>query len=130
MMSQKDIPLTPEAARKLGDTIVRSRVERGFRSARKLGLESNLDYRTITSLESARRNSVSRSTLAVLEMTMNLPSGYFIDIVEGGSTAAETIELEVPPGASTQAIELARTVAQAAFDAALTQIQTAGARVG
>lgn len=130
MMSQKDIPLTPEAARKLGDTIVRSRVERGFRSARKLGLESNLDYRTITSLESARRNSVSRSTLAVLEMTMNLPSGYFIDIVEGGSTEAETIELEVPPGASTQAIELARTVAQAAFDAALTQMQTAGARVG
>ncbi len=75
-MSGKDITLTPETARRLSESLVRRRVELGFRSARKLGLESNLDYRTITSLENGRKESVTRSTLAVLEIALRYPQGF------------------------------------------------------
>jgi hypothetical protein len=124
-MTQKDIQLSEDAARKLGGAIVRRRVERGYRSARKLGLESNLDYRTITSLESARRESVSRSTLAVLELCLDLPSGYFLGLVDGDEIPADTIKLEIPEGVSASAVQQARVVAQAAFDAALQQLKVA-----
>jgi len=125
-MTQKDIQLSEDAARKLGGAIVRHRVERGYRSARKLGLESNLDYRTITSLESARRASVSRSTLAVLELCLDLPSGYFLSLVDGDDMPADTVELDSPVGVSASAVQQARVVAQAAFEAALQQLKAAG----
>jgi hypothetical protein len=125
-MTQKDIQLSEDAARKLGGAIVRHRVERGYRSARKLGLESNLDYRTITSLESARRASVSRSTLAVLELCLDLPSGYFLSLVDGDDMPADTVELDIPAGVSASAVLQARVVAQAAFEAALQQLKAAG----
>lgn len=128
-MSQKDIALTPEAAQKLGEAIVRRRVECGYRSARKLGLEADLDYRTITSLEGARRSSVSRSTLAVLELKLDLPSGFFTTMAAGGATPAETVELDVPTGSSPESVAQARAVAQAAFNAALSHMQSTGLRV-
>lgn len=125
-MSQKDIQLDAEAARRLSEVLVRRRVELGFRSARKLGLETGLDYRTITSLEGARRDSVTRSTLAILELNLNMPSGYLSDLAAGESPQHQTITLDVASDASPEAIEQARMVAQAAFNATIQQLNTKG----
>ena len=128
-MSQKDIQITPESARRLGDSIIRKRVERGYRSARKLGLETDLDYRTITNLESGRRTTVSRSTLAVLEIALELPPGCLTDIAEGNEGPTRGVELSVPPGIPEKEIEQARMIAQAAFNAALEQVRGKSMRI-
>lgn len=124
-MSQKDIQLDADAARRLSEVLVRRRVELGFRSARKLGLETGLDYRTITSIEGARRDSVTRSTLAILELKLNLPSGYLSDLADGESQH-HTITLDVATDATPEAIEHARVVAQATFNATLQQLKAKG----
>jgi len=122
-MSNRDIHLDPAAARRLSEILVRRRVELGFRSARKLGLETGLDYRTITSLEGARRDSVTRSTLATLELKLNLPSGYLTETASGDSEG-RTMTLTVDSDATPEALEQARIVAQAAFNATLQQLKT------
>lgn len=124
-MSDRNITLTPQAARKLADTITRRRVELGMRSARSVGIESGLDYRTITSLEACRRDNVSRNTLAVLEMTLQWPAGYLQALIDSAdrSTAATTVAIEVPEGTDPDAVLRARAVAQAAFNAAISGMQ-------
>lgn len=124
-MSGKDITLTPETARRLGESLVRRRVELGFRSARKLGLESNLDYRTITSLESGKKESVTRSTLAVLEIALRYPQGFLSSIANDTEDfrPAAVVEIEVPPGASQDAVDQARKVAQATFNAVIESME-------
>ena len=121
-MNNRDIHLDPIAARRLSEILVRRRVELGFRSARKLGLETGLDYRTITSLEGARRDSVTRSTLATLELKLNLPSGYLTNVATDDDSD-KTVSLSVDTDATPEAIEQARLIAQAAFSATLLQLK-------
>lgn len=121
-MNNRDIHLDPIAARRLSEILVRRRVELGFRSARKLGLETGLDYRTITSLEGARRDSVTRSTLATLELKLNLPSGYLTNVATDDDSD-KTVSLSVDSDATPEAIEQARLIAQAAFSATLMQLK-------
>lgn len=116
-MSDKFVSLSEEARSQLSDAIVRRRVEMGFRSGRALALEAGLDYRTVSRLESCRSDVVSRTTLAVLELTLHWPAGYLMGIIT--KKGRSVVELKVPGGASTDAVERATKVAQAAFDAAL-----------
>lgn len=122
--NDRNISLTPGAARKLSDALVRRRTELGLRSARALGLESGLDYRTITNLEARRRKEVSRNTLAVLEMKLQWPAGYLNSLLETADAVARmvTVELTVPEGASDSDVERAREIAQATFNATIRQI--------
>lgn len=117
-MSDRFVSLTDETAQRLSDAILRRRVELGIRSARSLGEETGLDYRTITSLEGARRDQVSRTTLAVLEMHLQWPAGYLSALLKQEGWR-KTIELQVPSNADERDIESARRIAQASFDAAL-----------
>ena len=123
-MSDRNIHLSEGAARRLADAIVRRRTELGWRSARSLGVESGLDYRTITNLEACRRTEVSRNTLAVLEMKLQWPSGYLNALLHAADAATEgsTITLSVPEGATEADIDRAREVAQATFNATLKQM--------
>lgn len=120
-MSERNITLSTGAARRLADALVRRRTELGIRSARAMGTESGLDYRTITSLEACRRDNVSRNTLAVLEMKLQWPAGYLNSLLEAadGAPGAKTIELDVAMSASDSDIARAREVAQATFNATL-----------
>lgn len=120
-MSEKYVSLTPESAQRLSDVIVRRRVEMGMRSARSLGEEAGLDYRTVSNLESCRRDIVSRTTLAVLELKLGWPSGYLLGVIR--AKGRQTAELKVPGGASEEAVERARKIAQAAFDAAIRSME-------
>lgn len=123
-MSDRNITLTPGAARKLSDALVRRRTELGLRSARALGTESGLDYRTITNLESCRRTEVSRNTLAVLEMKLQWPAGYLNSLLAAAEAGARnvTVELSVPDGAVDVDIDRAREIAQATFNATIRQM--------
>ena len=127
-MSGKDVQLTSDAARLLGDTLIRKRVELGYRSARKLGLVSQLDYRTITSLESGRRTSVSRSTLAVLEIALAYPQGFLTALVHDGAVPEvnTVVELTVPGNVPKDVVNRARVAAQATFNAVVTAMQHDG----
>ena len=123
-MSEHNIQLNPESAKKLADALTRRRVELGIRSARQLGVESGLDYRTITGIEAKRRSTVSRNTLAVLEMQLQWPSGYLMALVDTANQPRQlTIELDVPSDADANAVEKARQVAQATFNATIRQLQ-------
>lgn len=117
MAEAKHVPIDPEAARQLADVIVRRRVELGIRSARALAVESGLDNRTISRLESCRADTVSRTTLAALDINLRLPNGYLLGIVT--KKGRSVVELSVPGNASEADVQRALRVAQAAFDAAL-----------
>lgn len=122
--TDRNIPLTPGAARRLSDAIIRRRIELGVRSARMLGTEAGLDYRTITSIEACRRETVSRNTLGVLEMHLQWPAGYLMTLIDTADNSEATVTLRAPQEASPADIERARQVAQAAFDATLKQMTT------
>lgn len=123
-MGERNIQLSQGAARKLADAIVRRRMELGLRSARSLGAESGLDYRTITNLEACRRTEVSRNTLAVLEMKLQWPAGYLNSLLETADAVGvvPTVTLTVPPGANEADVDRAREVAQATFNATIRQM--------
>lgn len=118
IMSDRYVALSDEAAQRLSDAILRRRVELGIRSARSLGEETGLDYRTITGLEGARRDQVSRTTLAVLEMHLQWPAGYLSALLKQEGWR-KSVELQVPSNADERDVEQARRIAQASFDAAL-----------
>lgn len=123
-MSEHNIVLNDEAGRRLSDALTRRRIELGIRSARQLGVESGLDYRTITGIEARRRHTVSRNTLAVLEMQLQWPSGYLMALIESVDAPRQmTIELEIPKDADPSDVDKARAVAQATFNATLRQLQ-------
>lgn len=121
-MNERNISLSPGAARRLGDAVVRHRVELGYKSARKLGEATNLDYRTITAIEGARRTNVSRTTIAMLEMHLGMSTGALISIAEDLPKQHEEVALIVGPDIDPVAVDMARLVAQAAFDAAIKQM--------
>lgn len=112
------VQLTPEQSERVGQAILRRRVERGFRSARSLSVASGLDYRTITHLEAGRRDQVSRSTLAIIESILEWPPGHLGGVIKGGGTR-RVIELRVSADAPSDLVDQARKVAQATFDAYL-----------
>ena len=123
-MSEHNITLNQEAAKKLSDALTRRRIELGIRSARQLGSEAGLDYRPITGIEARRRTQVSRNTLAVLEMQLQWPSGYLMTLIEtSGMPGPQTIELDVPKGSEPVVVERARAIAQATFNATLREMQ-------
>ena len=124
MAHDRNIPLNPAAARKLADAITRRRIELGIRSARMLGTEAGLDYRTITSIEACRRDNVSRNTLGVLEMHLQWPIGYLNALLNAADAATDgtTITLNVPGGATSADVDRAREIAQATFNATLNQM--------
>jgi hypothetical protein len=122
-MNEHNMQMSENAARKLSDSLMRRRVELGIRSARQMGQESGLDYRTITGLESRRRAQVSRNTLAILEMQLQWPSGYLVALIEGSDApVSEVVEISVPDGASESTVRHARAIAQAAFNAAVREM--------
>ncbi len=121
-MSDRNITLSPGGARKLADTITRRRIELGIRSARSFGVETGLDYRTITSIEACRRDNVSRNTLGVIEYALRWPAGYLNALLESADAVlpeVETVELVVPANADAATVEKARAIAQSTFDAIL-----------
>lgn len=122
-MTERNVTLTPGGARKLADALMRRRIELGVRSARMLGEQTGLDYRTITALEGRRRDNVSRNTLAVLEMELQWPSGYLSKLLEAADNPAPTVDLRVPADADPDAVARARHVAQAAFNATLKELE-------
>jgi hypothetical protein len=119
----RNVNLTPDSARKLADALMRRRIELGIRSARMLGEQAGLDYRTITAIEGRRRDNVSRNTLAVLEMKLNWPAGYLGKLLESADIQEQTVELRVPGDASEEDVARARHVAQAAFNATLKEME-------
>ena len=122
-MSERNIPLNEDVAKKLADALMRRRIELGIRSARQLGSESGLDYRTITGLEAHRTSSVSRNTLAVLELQLQWPAGYLSALINNAQQPANSVvELSIPEGADAQAVDRARQVAQATFNATLREM--------
>jgi hypothetical protein len=121
-VSDRNITLSPGGARKLADTITRRRIELGIRSARSFGVETGLDYRTITSIEACRRDNVSRNTLGVIEYALRWPAGYLNALLESADAVlpeVETVELVVPANADAATVEKARAIAQSTFDAIL-----------
>lgn len=123
-MQDRNITLTDNGARKLADAITRRRIELGIRSARSFGVETGLDYRTITSIEACRRDNVSRNTLGVIEHTLKWPVGYLHALLESADAdvpVQATVELAIPDDADEAAVEKARAVAQATFDSMLRQ---------
>ena len=119
-VSERNIELGDESARRLADALVRRRTELGWRSARSMGIEAGLDYRTITNLEACRRTQVSRNTLAVLELKLKWPAGYLNALLETpDSNKEETVELTVPAGTLPSDVLRARAIAQATFNAAI-----------
>jgi len=121
-MSDRNINLSEDSARKLSDALMRRRVELGIRSARMLGEQSGLDYRTITAIEGRRRDNISRNTLAVLEMKLNWPAGYLSKLVESADIKDAVIEIKIPVDSDPQDVIKARQVAQAAFNATLKEL--------
>lgn len=122
-MSDRNINLSEDSARKLSDALMRRRVELGIRSARMLGEQSGLDYRTITAIEGRRRDNISRNTLAVLEMKLNWPAGYLSKLVESADIKDAVIEIKIPVDSDPQDVIKARQVAQAAFNATLKELE-------
>jgi len=118
-MGERNIELSDESARRLADALVRRRTELGWRSARAMGVEAGLDYRTITNLEACRRTEVSRNTLAVLELKLRWPEGYLNALLDTQPSKEQTVELTVPPGTNEVDILRARAIAQATFYAAI-----------
>ena len=122
-MSDRNINLSEDSARKLSDALMRRRVELGIRSARMLGEQSGLDYRTITAIEGRRRDNISRNTLAVLEMKLNWPAGYLSKLVESADIKDAVIEIKIPVDSDPQDVIKARQVAQATFNATLKELE-------
>jgi hypothetical protein len=123
LVNDRNVNLTPDAARKLADALMRRRIELGIRSARMLGEQAGLDYRTITAIEGRRRDNVSRNTLAVLEMKLNWPAGYLSKLLESADMESPVVELKVPIDANPEDVIRARQIAQAAFNATLTELE-------
>jgi hypothetical protein len=124
-MQDRNITLTDNGARKLAGAITRRRIELGIRSARSFGVETGLDYRTITSIEACRRDNVSRNTLGIIEHTLRWPAGYLDALLESADVETPvqaTVELVIPDGANEAAVEKARLVAQATFESVLGQM--------
>ena len=118
----RNVTLTTSGARKLADAITRRRIELGIRSARSFGVETGLDYRTITSIEACRRDNVSRNTLGIIEHTLRWPAGYLHALLESADAPVDevvTVELVVPANADAATVEKARAIAQSTFDAIL-----------
>lgn len=122
-MNERNIKLTPDGARKLSDALMRRRIELGIRSARMLGEQTGLDYRTITAIEGRRRDTITRNTLAVMEMKLNWPSGYLLKLLESADIPNQSVEIKVPGDASPESVAKARQVAQAAFNATLKELE-------
>lgn len=116
------IQLTPQQAERIGQAVIRRRVDRGFRSARAFSLACGLDYRTISHIEAGRRNQVSRSTLAILESALEWPTGHLSGILKGAGTR-RTVELTVPADVPEELVQQAKAVAQATFDTYLKGVQ-------
>lgn len=129
--SENSIPLTPDDARRLADALVRRRVELGYRSARALSTAINMDPRTITSLESARKTRVSRNTLAALEIAMKWDPGYINALIDSGQASRAWPQEQrvylTTTSVSDDELAVARSVAQAAFDSTLASLR-AGVR--
>jgi hypothetical protein len=124
-VQDRNITLSTIGARRLAEAITRRRIELGIRSARAFGVETGLDYRTITSIEACRRDNVSRNTLGVIEHTLKWPAGYLNSLLESADVdqpTVETVELVVPANADADAVEEARRVAQATFDSMLRRV--------
>lgn len=122
-MNERNIKLTPDGARKLADALMRRRIELGIRSARMLGEQTGLDYRTITAIEGRRRDTITRNTLAIMEMKLNWPSGYLLKLLESADIPNQSVEIKVPGDASPESVAKARQVAQAAFNATLKELE-------
>lgn len=123
-MQDRNITLSDSGAKKLAEAVTRRRIELGIRSARSFGVETGLDYRTITSIEACRRDNVSRNTLGIIEHALRWPVGYLNALLQSADVEAPvqpTVELVIPAGADESAVERARSVAQATFDSMLRQ---------
>lgn len=118
-MPRGTIELDELAASRLGQALARRRIERGHRSARALAREIGLDYRTITAIEAGRARSVERNTFTSLEVGLDWPAGHIDTLVAG--TADDPLRLSAPDGIADDILARAKAVAQAAFDAALSQ---------
>ena len=121
----RNIRLTENSAHKLAQAITRRRLELGIRSARALGQETGLDYRTVTSIEGSRQETVSRNTMGVLEIRLGWPAGYLQGLLDSADVTdedkQETVELIVPRFSNALDVERARVIAQATFDSVLAQ---------
>ena len=130
MSSENNISLLPVEADRLADALVRRRVELGYRSARALATAIGMDSRTITALESGRRESVSRNTLAALEIALQWDPGHIrglLDASYGSRTFAHEQKVYLTSvEASEEEIRVARQVAQAAFESTLASLRATG----
>ena len=117
-MSRGNVNLDEDAALRVSRAITHRRIEMGYRSARSLGRETGLDYRTITSLEKAEPRDVDRNTIHILEVSLNWPAGTLDAIIRGDvDFEGSNLILIRPRNIAEEVIEQAQAVAQAAFDA-------------
>jgi hypothetical protein len=117
-MSRGTINLDGDAAIRVSRAITHRRIEMGYRSARALGRETELDYRTITALEAGEPRAVDRNTIHILEVALNWPAGTLDAIIRGDVEQQEThLVLVRPYDIAQDVIDQAQMVAQAAFDA-------------
>lgn len=127
MNYDSNVELNPEDAQRLADALVRRRIEIGYRSARSLSQEIGLDPRTITGLENARKDVVSRNVLTTLEVGLKWPPGYIQELLDSGrgsrDFAGEQRVYITTTTASEQEIRIARSVAQAAFESTLASLR-------
>lgn len=130
MSPDNTVSLLPVEATRLADSLVRRRVELGYRSARALASAIGMDARTITSLENARRTSVSRNTLAALEIALQWEPGHIrglLDASYGSRTFPHEQKVYLTSVEATEdEIRVARSVAQAAFESTLTSLRASG----
>jgi hypothetical protein len=120
-MSRGTVELDNEQAGKLAGELAHRRVSMGYRSARSLARETGLDYRTITGLESGTPRSVDRNTLVTLEIGLNWPAGTIDRMINHSNVTIKEVTLLVSDDISTDIVDRAKGVAQAAFDAYINQ---------
>lgn len=132
MATENTIVLAPEDAQRLADALIRRRIELGYRSARALGQAMDMDARTITALEGARRTSVSRNTLTALEVALKWDPGYIKVLIESGRGSRNYAEEQrvyiATVSATEEEVRVARAVAQAAFESTLASLRSADVR--
>lgn len=95
-MSRGSIRTDADGALRLADAVTARRMELGHTSARALARAMEIDYRTITALESCSRSGFDRSTLAKFEMFFGWPPGYTRRLMEGSAPVEPAPEPEQP----------------------------------
>jgi hypothetical protein len=123
-MARNTIDLTTAQAQTLAIMVSRRRMQMGYKSARALGRETGLDYRTITAVESGVKQTVDPNTLLALEVGLNLPANSLRDLVDGSdhfhvSYVMVAIPEEAAEQYSVEIVAAAQEAAQAAFESYL-----------